>query len=784
MAKKLAPRLLAAVGGILILAAVLTAALRVEGLGRARPQTPRATATPATPALDPVRYVDPFIGTGVGGPGYSFGNDTGNVFPGADFPFGMLQWSPDTTIQSGGYRYADSTIHGFSLTHYSGRGCPNYLDFPFMPALGPLTASPGTNWSAYGAHFAHADETAAPGYYGVHLSPSGIQVALTVTARTGMGTFTYPASPAATLLINAGGSANPDSDDGTSIQIVGSQTVTAQATTGHFCQRHNLYTVYMAAEFDRPFAALGTWNGSALTPGSRASAGSRSGAYVAFDTTANPVVHVKVGLSYVSVADAQANLAAENQGWNFDTVRAGASSAWRAMLDEVQIQGGSEAERTIFYTALYHSLLFPSIFSDANGQYVGFDRQVHTASGYTQYANFSGWDTYRSEIQLLAVLVPQKTSAMVRSLLADAQQGGGGLPRWGAANDNSGDMDGDSGDALIASAYAFGSRNFDAQAALQIMDTAASQPGVYSSQVQVRPGLDAYLSLGYIPIWTDGVLGEASATLEYAVEDFCIAQLAGALGNTAAYARYSQRAENWRTLFNPATGYIEPRYANGAYYEQFSPTNGAAFLEGDSAQYTWLVPQDLPGLFAAMGGNAAVVQRLDQHFTQLNAGPTSTYAFMGNEQEFEAPWEYDFAQAPSGTQSVVRRIILQLYHDTPGGLSGNDDGGALSSWYVWGALGLYPEIPGVAGFALGSPLFPSVTMHLGNGQTLRLVAPSASDTTPYIQSLTLNGQPVNNPWLPFQQLAHGATLSFILGAAPNDSWDTGSTPSTPPYVPA
>ncbi len=744
---------------------------------------PSPTVASSAPAFDPTQYVNTFIGTGPGGPDFSFGNAYGNVFPGADYPLGMFQWSPDTTNDAGGYHYDQSAIRGFSLTHYSGRGCPNFLDFPFMPIIGPLGMSPGQTWSPYVASFHHADETSSPGYYRVRLSSTGIQVALTVTPRTGMGTFTYPASPSATMLINAGGSAMPDSDDGTAIQITGPRTISAQASSGHFCWTHNTYTVYMTAMFDRPFVSYGTWQGHAINPGSQSGKGGHCGAYVTFDTTRDPVVHVKVGLSFVSTANALANLQAENPGWSFDAVRASVHDAWQHALSRVEVAGGSADEKAIFYTALYHALLHPNVFSDVNGQYIGFDRQVHTATGYTQYANFSAWDIYRAEVQLLAILMPRETSDMMQSLIADAQQGGGGLPRWGAANGNTGDMVGDSGDGVIADAYAFGARDFDVQTALQLMTRAASQPDIQSSGVTVRPALDAYLALGYVPIWRADVWGEASTTLEYSTDDFCIAQLAKAVGDDATYVVYARRAHNWRNLYDPATGYLEPRYADGTFFGGFFPTNGLGFVEGDGAQYTWQVPYDLPGLFAAMGGNARVVQRLDQHFTQLNAGAASPYAFMGNEVEFPVPWEYDFAGAPYRTQDVARRIITELYHNQPAGLPGNEDGGSMSSWYVWAALGLYPEIPGVAGFAIGSPLFSSITIHLGNGRTLVIRAPAASDGARYVQRLAVRGQPYNTPWLPFNTIAAGATLDFTLASTPKPDWGTDPLPDTPLYTP-
>ncbi len=720
---------------------------------------------------DLASYVNPFIGTAPAaanrhlGPGF----DTGDVFPGAAFPHGMVQWSPDTTNAAGGYRYFQSTIHGFSLTHFSGRGCNAYQDIPFMPTTRPITTSPAQS-SAYASAFSHRDEVASPGYYRVYLKRSNIYVALTATLRSGFGQFTYSPSTTSTMLINAGGSATGNSDVGTGIEVVGNQQVVGSASSGHFCGKANTYTVYFAATFDHPFIAFGTWNGPHVIPGSHTSFGQHSGAYVTFNTLQNPVVQVKVGISFVSVASAQANVEAENPGWDFDAVRQSARAAWNAHLGLIQATGGTPAEKQIFYTALYHIFFHPNVFSDVNGQYMGFDQHVHIARGYTQYENFPGWDMYRSQISLLALLEPRETSDMMQSLVADARQGGGGLPRWQVANDNSAGMVGDSPDVVIAMSYAFGARHFDTQGAWQAMIAGASQPGAHSGHYEVREGLNDYLRLGYVSTQTSP---SAAITLEYAIDDFAIAQYARALGNMEAYAIYQQRAQNWQHLFNPATGYIEPRNPDGTFIANFKPTSTSGFAEGDSAQYTWLVPQDLDGLFAIMGGSAKAIERLDMHFRQLNAGPGSLYAFMGNEPEFGAPWEFDAAGAAYRTQEVVRRIETQLFSASPGGLPGNDDGGALSSWYIFAALGLYPEIPGVAGFVLGSPLFPAVTVHLGNGHLLRIAGQGingAPDSAPYVQSLILNGQSYGSPWVPFAALVNGATLQFTLGDSPNLAW--------------
>ena len=743
-----------------------------------------AMAVPPTANDAPnlVQYVNTFIGTDNGAPSYGLGNAAGDTPPGAAYPFGMALWSPDTTNAAGGYRYFQNTIKGFSLTHFSGRGVSCYQDFPVMPFVGPLTDSPGTNWGAYSSTFNHGNEAAAPGYYGVLLD-NGVQVDLTVTPRTGLGVFTFPASSNATVLINAGGSANGDNANGTGVSIVGGDEVIGEAVSGN-CGGSFTYKIYFAAQFSVPFADFGTWNNDTISPESRSSDGSKSGAYLVFDTNSNPVVMMRIGLSFVSTDNAQLNLASENSSWDFGGLRDQASATWNARLNSIVVDGGTPDEKTVFYTNLYHALIHPSVFSDANGQYIGFDNLIHRTDGFTQYHNFAGWDNYRSEMPLLAVIAPE-AGDMMQSLVNDAQQDlirdpahGGGLPRWQHANTNSGGMIGDSQDAVIATVYAFGVTNFDAFGALDAMDRGASVPGTKSGGHTVREGLNDYLTLGYVST-ANGPSG--SRTLEYANDDFAISQFAQTLGRADLHDQYLASAQNWRNLFN--NGYIVPRNADGSFIN-FDPKSQSGFTESDGAQYVWMVPFNMRGLFDAMGGNDQAVQRLDFHFSPngpthyLNDGPSSLFAFLGNEPSLKIPWSYDFASAPWRTQDVARQIILNLYQNSPGGMPGNDDGGAMGSYVVWSAIGLFPQIPGVAGFVVGSPQFSTITVNMANGNVLQINGPAASDDNRYVQSLALNGQDYNSPWIPWDSVSGGATLDFSLDASPNMSW--GSDPAVAP----
>jgi predicted alpha-1,2-mannosidase len=733
--------------------------------------------TSSTPAVEPANLVDPFIGTAGGG----------DVFPGADMPAGMMQWSPDTTTGPGGYRWKDNVIsRGFSLTHFSGRGCSAYQDFPFMPVVGDLTVSPVNAPEAYGMPFSHTNESASPGYYQVMMD-NGVNVELSVNLRSGMGRFTYPASTQANMLINLNGSANGNSKS--QVSIIDSNQIAGQTTSTIGCGSSH-YKIYFAAQFNRPFTGFGVWNGDTLAAGARTNNDEATAAYVTFDTTKDPVVLMRIGISYVSASNARLNLNtemnAENPGWNFDMVRGEASNAWNKVLGRIEVTGGTSDEQRVFYTALYHSYMHPNIFSDVNGEYLGFDGVVHTATNYVQYENFPCWDMYRSLIQLKALLTPKETGDMMQSLVNDALQGGGAMPRWEQINYNSAGMVGDSPAIVAANAYAYGATNFDVKSALAAADYAASTVGAKSTKLLAREHLQDYLTKGYVgkteSHTADHGLGVGVAvTLEYASDDFALGQLALALGDTNKYLEYRIRSGNWENVFNPTSHWVQARDPDGIWNPDFKLTT--SLVESDSYQYTWLVPYNIRGLFDAIGGDAVVVRRLDKHFTKLNQGPTSLYAWMGNEPEEEVPWEYDFAKAPWRTQDVVRRIIRELFKTSPDGLPGNDDGGAISSWAVWGMIGMFPEIPGVGGFVLGSPVFSSVTLRPENGHEIHIIGINAADTDQYVNSLKLNGQPTSQLWLPASVILGepDTTLEFTLTNTPNVNWGNADSDAPPSF---
>ncbi len=513
--------------------------------------------------------------------------------------------------------------------------------------------------------------------------------------------------------------------------------------------------------------------------GVRPSLSGPAGAYVTFPAGA-PVL-AKVGISYVSVANAAANLAAEDPGWSFVSTQTSAQSQWNALLGKIAITGGSLAQRVVFYTALYHSLLAPSVYSDDNGQYTGAGGHVQelTAGQTAEYTNVSGWDTYRAQAQLEALLDPSAASGAAQSLVNSYEQTGM-LPRWQAYGRESYVMVGDPADALLADYYAFGARGFDFHTALAAMISQATTPG------NIRPGLDYLDNLGYLP--EDGSYGccnyhgPVATTLEYDTDDFAISALANALGDTSGTA-FRKRAHDWASLLNPNSALMQPRLADGSWRPGFSPTSGTGFVEGDSWQYTGMVPFDLAGLAAAMGGKAVLTRYLNQVLSGFSSGGNGTTANMGNEPSIELPWEYDYVGKPYATQRAVRSIQNRLWSDSAGGIPGNDDLGAMSAWYVWSALGMYPMTPGTATLALGSPLFRRAVIDLGAGRTLGIVGTDASAGRAYVRSATWNGATWSRAYAPAAAITDGGTLDFRLGSSPARGWARRAADAPPSYGP-
>ncbi|MXM66413.1 glycoside hydrolase family 92 protein [Streptomyces sp. HUCO-GS316] len=778
--------------------------------------TPALAAPDAPPELvdDPTAYVDPLIGTKNGG----------NVFPGAVVPFGMLSWSPENTrgdatrtAAPGGYQYDATRIRGFSLTHMSGTGCAGGSgDIPFFPYAGQVTSSPAsdTKDAVYASGFGHADETAEPGHYKVGLS-SGVTADLTATARTGSARFTFPADKPASLLIRTANAEVGSTDSSIEIDPV-TRTVSGSVTSGNFCGyldpegRRAYYTLHFIARFDRPFKATGTWQDDRLNPGStsagggtggfsnggRPVAGKGAGGYVEF-APGTDAVGVKVGISYVSRAGAAANLAVENPSYrSFEAVRDAARRAWRDRLDAIRVGGGTDAERTTFYTALYHSLLHPNVISDADRRYRGGDGKVHTVTrGHqAQYGTFSGWDVYRDQVQLLTLLGPRTGSDIAQSLYELARQNGGVWDRWLHGASGTHVMNGDPSPAALAGIRAFGGTDFDLRGALDSLVRAATVPtgqdlspaGKPVMSVGQRPSLDKYLKLHHMPS-VSNAWGGAAETLEMSGADFALSQLARAAGEKETADTFARRSQWWQNNFNiaadPGGGYIANRKADGSWVTGFTPATGNGFVEGTAAQYTWMVQHNPAGLFAAMGGTDKASARLDAFFHDADGG----WAFTGsggekseldNEPSINVPYLYAYAGAPYKTQETVRAAMRELWSTGPGGIPGNDDLGAMSSWYVFSALGMYPQVPSRAELVLASPLFPRVEIDRPYGNDISVRAEGAGADAPYIRSLRVNGRTSDRPWLPASFVREGGRLDYTLSGTPDRAW--GSAPSDAP----
>ncbi|MBV2354199.1 GH92 family glycosyl hydrolase [Streptomyces sp. J2-1] len=790
------------------LSLLLAAALAAGGA------TPALAATAAPPELvkDPTGYVDPLIGTSNGG----------DTFPGAVTPFGMFSFSPENTrgdatrtAAPGGYRYDATRIRGFSLTHMSGTGCAGGSgDIPLFPYAGKVTTSPAsdTKDAVYASDFAHTDETAEPGHYKVGLA-SGVTADLTSTARTGSARFTYPAGKPASLLIRTANS-EVGSEDSTVTIDPKTRTVAGSVTSGNFCGyldpegRRAYYTLHFTARFDRDFTASGTWQDDKVTPGSTTAsggtggfaktgwptAGKGAGGYVEFAPGTGPV-GVKVGISYVSRAGAEANLKAENPpGRSFDAVRDAARRAWRDRLAQIRVGGGTDAERTTFYTALYHALLHPNVISDTDGRYSGSDGRTHrVARGHrAQYGTVSGWDIYRDQLQLLTLLDPRTGSDIAQSLYELAGQNGGIWDRWLHGSGGTHVMNGDPAPTALAAIHAFGGRDFDLKGALDSLLKAATVPtakdlspaGKPVLSAGQRPSLDKYLKLHYMPS-VSNAWGGAAETLEMSTADFSLSQLAALTGRKDTAAEFAGRAQWWQNNFNiaadPTGGYIANRKADGSWVTGFTPDTGNGFVEGTSAQYTWMVQHNPAGLFAAMGGTGKALARLDDFFHTADGqwaftGQGGTKSELDNEPSLNVPYLYDYAGAPYKAQETVRAAMRQLWTTEPGGIPGNDDLGAMSAWYVFSAMGMYPQVPSRAELVLSSPLFERVEISRPHGNDISIRAKGAAGDAPYVRSLKVDGRSSDRPWLPASFVRDGGRLDYTLSATPDRTWGAGSPP--------
>ena len=668
------------------------------------------------------RQVNTLIGT------KGVGLTSGYLYPGATYPYGMVQFTPSYF----------SKRSGFVINQLSGGGCEHMGNFPTFPVKGKLKMSPD-NILNYRINI--SEEKGHAGYYEAKVQED-IHAKLTVTERTGMASYEYPADQQyGTVIIGGGISATPIEQ--AAIVITAPNKCEGYAEGGNFCGLRTPYKVYFVAEFDTDALESGTWKRDELKPNTTFAEGEYSGVYFTFDVNKKKNIQYKIGVSYVSVENARENLKAENTGWDFLQIQNQAESKWNHYLGKIEVEGTNPDRTTQFYTHLYRSFIHPNVCSDVNGEYMGADFRVHKSRS-KHYTSFSNWDTYRTQIQLLSILDPEVASDIVISHQLFAEEAGGAFPRWVMANIETGVMQGDPTPILISNAYAFGARNYDPKPIFKTMRKGAEEPGAMSHEVEARPGLKQYLDKGYY---------NASIQLEYTSADFAIAQFAlHAVGDEFASWRYFHFARSWKNLYNPETGWLQSRNPDGSWKPLTED-----FRESTYKNYFWMVPYDIAGLIEIIGGKAAAEKRLDEFFTRLDAGYNDAWFASGNEPSFHIPWIYNWVGTPYKAQEIINRVLNEQYSSKIDGLPGNDDLGTMGAWYVFACIGLYPEIPGVGGFTVNTPIFSSVKVHLKKGD---IVIKGGSEKNIYIKSMKLNGKPYDSTWIDWDQLNNGATIEY------------------------
>ncbi|RFZ84911.1 glycoside hydrolase family 92 protein [Mucilaginibacter terrenus] len=723
------------------------------------------------------QFVDPFIGTG----------GHGHTFPGAVVPFGMVQLSPDTRLEgwdgSSGYHYSDTTVYGFSHTHLSGTGIADYCDVLFMPTIG----EPKVKNTDYRSGFKKKNETAAPGYYSTKLDKYNIDVELTATTRVGVHQYDYPTTDKANIIIDL---QHRDEVLDSWIEVVNDHEIRGYRRSKSWANDQHLY---FYAKFSKPFKTYGIASNDQIQQGKNKIQGKNIKMYIQFDNPGNVVS--KVGISSVSVEGALKNLDTEVPDFDFKKVAKAAKAAWNTELNKIQVEGGapptsrpaqqttaygyptntakqaqlpdqSHKKQVIFYTALYHCMVAPNIYNDVDGQYRGLDQKIHTAEGFNYYTVFSLWDTFRAENPLLNLIDRKRTSDFIKSFLAMYDQGGL-LPIWPLASNETYCMVGNHSIPVIVDAYAKGIRDFDAEKAFTAMKAAVNRN---------QFGLDNYRSTGAVN--GDVEHESVSRTLEYAYDDWCIAQMAKMLNKPQEYAEFIKRAQYWKNVFNNENNFMQAR-DNGGWYAPFEPTEiNNNYTEGNSWQYTFLIPQDVSGLMKYMGGRLNLEMKLDELFS-TNAklsgreqadvtGLIGQYAH-GNEPSHHIAYLYNFTNSPDKTQYYLNRIINEQYSDKPDGLSGNEDCGQMSAWYVMSCLGFYNIAPGQQQYLVGTPQFESIVISLENGKRFNISNPGAtvSRQNYYLQGMNLNKTSYNKLYLDYETIAKGGDFEVFTGRLAN-----------------
>jgi predicted alpha-1,2-mannosidase len=729
------------------------------------PAAVRDTRTLAQPPSDLATFVDTRTWTSGGG----------NTFPGADYPFGMIQWSPDTMpgrVDGGGYTYSDRRLTGYSLTHVSGTGCPAAGDIPILPMTGSL---PAGNPSGVTTPFSHYGEVAQAGFYSARSNvPQTITSSFSATAHAAIGRFKFPKTTAADLLIKL-----RDSEEGvfaSHATVIGNNEVAGSETSGGFCYENSAnvgpqkYTVYFDIVFSQPFT-----KSRVITESGQADPNS---VFLTFNTTSSQQILAKVAISYVSAADAKLNWQTEIPAWDLTSVRTAAQSTWNSLLGEIRVAGGSTAITQEFYSLLYKDFLEPNIISDVNGEFFGSDWKVHTlASGQSnQYGMFSGWDIYHSLAQLQAMLDPTAADDMAQSLVNFYSENAI-MPQWGYLNLDNYAQVGDPSPAVIADYYAFGATGFDTASALTDMLKQANTVN------NVRPGTLFESRYGYLPqdaaYHCCDIRDYVSALLEYDTADLALSQYATALGDTADATKLRQRANNWANVFDKGNGLLTGKFKDHKFFTSVTPTTTNKYLEGDAYEYLWDVPNNYAGLFAKLGGNAKVGPMLRNYLSQPNG--LGLHPYFADEFDLGEQFAPDYAAYPSETQWAVNKIRRTLYLPGPYGLNNNDDLGAESSQFIWEMLGMYPENPGSGNLVFASPGFQKAVISLpGDSTTITINAPGATASDFYAESLTINGTPDTSLYVPFTSLSAGATLNWTLSTQPTP-WGNAPADAPPSY---
>jgi predicted alpha-1,2-mannosidase len=712
-----------------------------------------------------VDYVDPFIGTG----------GHGHTYPGATVPFGMLQVSPDNGVSGwdwcSGYHHSDSIVSGFSHLHLSGTGIGDLADILFMPTnrkLDLTTKTTSRDQLPYKSKYSHVNEKAAPGSYQIFLEDPKINVELTSSQRTAFHKYTFTKNDKQSVIIDLGFAINWDKALKTGITIEDEYTVSGYRYSTGWAKNQK---VFFVAKFSKPITESVLTADKQIVNSKKAEAENTS-AQLFFDPKNSDELFVKVALSSVSLANAKDNL--DDEKSTFGKTKSQAAAIWNTALNKIEVETPVDSLKTMFYTAMYHTQVAPVTYSDKNGQFRKEDDQIVTAKDYTAYSTLSLWDTFRAENPLLTLLAPKQTSDIVNSMLAyyDTKKI---LPVWTLYANETNTMTGYHSIPVIVDAYLKGIKGFDAEKAFEAMKT---------TMMQDERGLNFYKKYGYIPY---NLLDESvTITLEYAYDDYCVAQMAKALGKNDDYQFFLNRSKAYQHLFDPKTGFMRGKSEDGkSWNEPFDPKHSnhrehTDYTEGNAWQHSWFVPQDVDNLISLHGSNEVFAKRLEQLFTESSeitgsnvsadiSGLIGQYAH-GNEPSHHIAYMFNHANQPWRTQYWVRHILDTQYNTTPNGLSGNEDCGQMSAWYVFSSMGLYPMNPASGEYEIGSPIFEKATINLEGGKSFIIEAENVSEKNFYIQSAKLNGVPFNKTAISHQQILQGGILHFVMGAQPNKNW--------------